>query len=297
MNDLTFSSVPDSVYSSSSLFSWRRCKAYALNFCADNSKKLWLSVGGIFLVTLIFMIFILYLDGLRTYNYYAEYSSLGYTADSFHDSSMMIFKICLVGIMALAGSMMFGSLSSKSKRLYSLEIPASQFEKFITWLFIFLPLTIVASWVCFYVADIIRVIWVKSFTPYGDAAHILSFSHVIVPFDFEFSIDRINSLIVFYSSCLIINALFALGGIIFHKMSILKTGLSLSILGCVIIVIAVIGYQAFFPGDSGIFVEMDSYGHINQIRLGIVFFSVIISGLIYYLAYYRMKESEIISRW
>ncbi|MDE6236118.1 MAG: hypothetical protein K2M56_10255 [Muribaculaceae bacterium] len=285
--------IPASVYSEASpTFSPARCLAYARLYLNANRKLLLLTLSQIFMVSFIFFIFNFYVSGTSIYSY----GDMSVTNDFLWRSETSIMVFLFMVIMMISGSMMYGAVSAKRDRLYSLQIPASQFEKFLTWLIIYLPLTLVSCWVCFYAADVLRVIWIKLFTPFGDFARVIPLKHVL-----SFETGAINnpestfSVVTIFSFGLLLNSIFALGGIFFHRLSFLKTLICGFILFMICMLMFYLGITVFFDG------HMESANEIStrQYSLSVLFASVMtaISAFCYWLSYKRLKEEEIITRW
>lgn len=282
-------------------FSFKRFASYLNLYMTANKRKLLLGILQVFIFTFIFMLLLLYSDGIKEYEYNVEYQvHLSY--DPFWSSNIPFIPFTLCVFMAFAGSWMFSSMSSKSRRLNTIEIPALQSEKFLAWWCLYLPLAFLLIFAGIWVAEILRVIWVKIFTPYGNQAHILSLDcllRFISPRDkYTDSMYLEASAVAFciYSLVVACNALFSLGSIVFHKLNFLKTVISGFVLMALYVLFFLMGSAIFFGSDS-MTAAVNGFDDPNLFFYlfgGIVF---VVSTFVYILAYCRYREEEIINRW
>lgn len=287
----------DAVASESKSFDLRRFAAYFRLYLASNSRKILLAAGMVFMVTFIFQIFSLYSIG------YVAYAQSGVTGSGSFDvmwsPSTNIMTFLMVVFATMSGSMLFSAVASRDTRLRTYELPASQFEKFMTWWIIYVPVFFLVTFVGFYLSDICRTLYTKAFTPFGDMAHIMSLKtlftqHVCVPGQ-AMSNDSVFSICMSYYSIVTLNALFALGGIFFRRLGYLKT---LAFLFAFIMLFGILfnaGVQAFFESGAHLTGRFDGDAIFSTYLFGSV--TVVICWFLYTLGYARFKESEIVDRW
>lgn len=288
-------SIPEvkSVATDAVHFAPGRFSAYFRLYSFINLRQFLLTLSSIFIITFLFFILNFYTNS--AYQYGSNPPSPDFDFAWRAECSMMTFIITVVAM--LAGGRIFELISSRSRRIGTLEIPATQLEKFLTWMCVYLPIIIVASLFCFWFADMARVLWIKSFTSYGDYAHIIPLKNVLALtmalsdggktlFDITFT----------YSNIVCLHSIFTLGGILFTRLSFLKTLFSLFIISTLMGVMALVGYHLFFPGgETGVRIDPD----INDISTSVIYNSITLAVALYLyiLSFLRLKETEIIDRW
>lgn len=294
--------IPDNQF-----FSAKRWKRYVRLYLTENGRQLLLLLGVMLIATIIFLIFGIYSSFLSEYAYLSETGML----DSLHDKDLAWNVECqimafTIGVFSMiAGTLMFKSFSTKASRHSVLLIPASAFEKFITWLIIYLPLFIIASWACFFIGDLVRVIWTKLFTDYGALAKMIPLSDILSlhaqPFAYSYEIETpfaetFFDITLTYCFLVTIHACYALGSSFFHKMAFLKTSIAGFVISVVLSLTSFFGTKVFFPGDNFVGVNPEE-GITTATSIWCMSITFIICTGFYILSYYRMKESEIIDRW
>lgn len=287
--------------SSASGFSFGRFAAYFRLYVMANRRKLLLAMGQIFIITFIFYIFNLYFGGRDHYATIAEMGGIK-DFDPMWSSCNSIMLMLAFVISALAGSWMYSSVSSKHTRLMTFEIPAAQSEKFLTWWIIYVPLFIVALFVCYYLADVMRVLWVMVGTDYGDQAHIMPIGDLL-RFTYPDPINTVPQLenqglllVSLYGWLIMLNAVFSLGSIFFHKLGFLKTMAFLFVAMIVFGIISQLGFSVFFSGDNiDLTSRLDSDSPSKIWIVGTTL--AVLSAYIYWLGYARYKDTEIVNRW
>lgn len=286
---------------SSAGFSFGRFAAYFRLYVMANKRKLLLAVSQILIITFILFIFGLYTGGTESYETIATMGG-AQGIDPMWGSCNMIMVLISFVVAALAGSWMYSSVSAKHTRLMTFEIPAAQSEKFLTWWLIYVPGFFIAMFLCFYLADVLRVLWIMAGTDYGDYAHIipigsmLTFSYPSPTDSFSQNAAQTLLIVMSYGVLFNLNALFSLGNIFFHKLSFLKTSACLFVLMIVFSIITQIGFKVFFPGDN---IELTQRISEDSAGAPWVFGTIFaIMGLFFYwLGYARYKETEIVNRW
>lgn len=299
------------VLTMSNAFSFKRFVSYFNLYITANRRRLLLSAVQIFIFTFILILLFLYTQGINSYEEYQsqrldqpldmstdyeyEFATLQVT-DPFWTMEIpgMVFLSFI--FMMFSGSWMFRSMIDKKDRLNTIEIPATQGEKILVWWCLSLPVALITLLVGFWLADLIRVLWVKVFTPYGNFAHPLPVVNIL-----KLSLPALDNAdapgltgswaCVIYSLLAITNALFALGSILFHRMNFLKTMIAGFLLFGVFSVLFIIGRISFFGNIDLITIK-------ETINLSIFGGSIFaIAFLIYLFTYFRLKEEDIINKW
>lgn len=272
---------------------------YPKLFLVTNARKLLMMLGITYIFTTILLVFNLY----ATERYFYEErhpvnSLLDSTRDLLWSSECEIMTFIAFVVTIIAGSMMFGALTDRRSRLNTLEVPASQRDKFLTWFIVYLPLNIVSLWICFYLAQITRVCWTLLFTDFGSYAHIIPFHRVILlQGDFILHLSDLYEVLPTYGVMIFINSLFALGGVFFPKLSFLKTAIFSSIISSILGLAALLGHFTFFGLNANTEVRfqfLNSFQERDYMITGCLLFGALCC---YLLSYYRFKQTEIIDRW
>lgn len=289
----------NSVYSNNSFFSLNRFGAYFKYYIASNAKKLLLCAGIVLVATFAMQLLIFYAEA--NYSYTDSYSVImdptaHPVTDNLWSTRCGLYQFLMMFIMIIAGSMMFSEMAQRPNRLMTLELPASQCEKFLTWFGIYLPAALVITWSCFWLVDAMLVGWGCLFTPFGPKMKILNPLQIITfSKSWDGDTNSIVTLTSYYSIMAIINSLFALGSIFFHRLALLKTSIALFIFGCLTSVTGFISITLFRPNPADQIVNFDENPINEAILIAVV--STIVCILIYWLCYARLKQEEVIARW
>lgn len=295
-------------------FSFIRFKSYFTLYVIANRRKLMLGSLQIFIFTFLLTLFFLFTGGFESYRITAEYmnqhgisgieSASDLTvqeavADPFWATESIIIILMAFIFIAYAGSLMFSSMINKKDRLSTIETPASQGEKFLVWWSIYLPLALVMILFGFWLADMIRVLWVSVFTSYGKFAHPYPFVNILslsAPHEYLASDTSNGITFVIYSSLALCNAVFALGSIFFHRLNFLKTVVSLFVMLVVFAILFSFGKTLLLGDNYGVLTSRFSFSSTsNAFVAGSIIF--LIAFMIYMFAYFRYREEEIICRW
>ncbi len=280
----------ESVFSLSPHFAANRFAAYFKLFSATNYRNFLLSAASIIIISFLFFIFNFYTSA------HAYYQSDTITDYIWHsECSLMTFILAV--LMMVGGSRCFNAISSRQDRASLLEIPASHIEKFLTWICFYLPILIATSLFCFYIADIMRVVWVKVFTDYGSYAKVIPFSNVLaLTTKVSSRPEKVFEIVSTYCNLLLLNAIFTLGSSLFTRLAFIKTIFSLSVIGLLLIIAAYLGYNVFI---SGHYVQTIFDPSISETSTTLVYAgsTILISLYLYYISYMRLKESEIVTGW
>lgn len=291
----------NSAASGNKIFALPRFMAYFRLYTKSNSRKLLLSAGLIFIAT--FSIFLLnfYFISDDRYETLADTPVPGFEGyDLMWSGCNMIISFVFVLFASMAGSMMYSSVASRRQRLVTLQIPATQLEKFLTWWIICVPVFIICSFAAFYLAEILRVLWIKMFSAYGSQAHIMPLKYMFAMQSTDpvshasFTNTDLFLTGLTYGFVLLTNALFSLGSIVFHKMSYLKTFITLFIWTIVCGILINVGYIVLFHADP-----VTSAIDTNKLSATIwsAAIQLAICAYFYWLGYRRYKETNVIDRW
>ena len=272
----------------------RRFRSYFTLYMRSERRKLLLGASLFFIFPFLFILFLYYTEnGMYRWSEYENF-------DPFWNIESGVFIIFIFLFMAVSGSWMFQVYTGKRKRLGCIELPASQWEKFLTWWIVCVPLCLVAIFISFWFVDVLRVLWIKAFTPYGDKAMLYPLKNLLSlvekPYPIGYSWTLPGNLVgLVYSLLIATNAIFALGSVLFHKLSFLKTIGSIFVLIVVYSIIFMSGSSSFF--STGVAQLSSRY---DMEPTGNLIFAMIVAAVslcIYGFCYARMKEEDIIDRW
>ncbi len=287
-------SVPTGgVYSKASFLSLKRFGAYFKYYTESNAKKLLMSSVIILVAAFAIELMMFYSQAVSAY----QTTAIPSASDPLWSSRCELYRIVFMLVMIIAGSKTFSEIARRSDRLRTLELPASQFEKLSTWIVVYLPLTIMVSWICFWLADMLLVLWAHLFTPFGDKIQLLGFSQIMATSSSKISTpSEVLELTGFYSSAVIFNSIYALGSILFHRLAFLKTSIALFILGSILAVSVYIGVTIFEPhGVPNEILDLPGNEYLSSVKAACT--TVVVCGLIYWFCYARLRQEEIIERW
>lgn len=271
-------------------FDYKRFSMFFKRFIGENGRRLLLAAIGMTVAMII--INLLELLVLR----WQIITSTSLPREFGWSVNVSIFSFLLPFFATISGSLMFSSMDTRGKRLTEIEVPASQFEKYLTFLIIYLPCFIIISFISFYIGESVRVIILKCFTSVGKEIQILTPGRLL-SFNANGSMDKSDILqsISIYGTVISGQSLYALGSIVFHRYSYLKTLCALFVIQTVTVIVCWCSMMLFFPhGNTELrFNDMD-YSSLGWM-LAIIF--LVVSVGLQWLAYARFKESEYISRW
>lgn len=194
----------------------------------------------------------------------------------------------------LGASVMFSSMSNKSSRLSTLVLPASSLEKFLTYFLVYIVGTAIVFCISVFLADLLRVAWISLFTPYGSEASLCPLNYWLFhdrnPSDSDYCVFS-----VIFSMFVTLQALFALGSILWKKLSFIKTTGALFAINMVISMSVMWMITHFFPyGFMSSDLEPET-SVATAVKIGLA--GIAVAALIYWLTYARFREDEIIDRW
>lgn len=200
-------------------------------------------------------------------------------------------KVLFTVFGCIAGSMMFGGMSTPRQRLSVLMTPASALEKYAARWVTYVIGYILAFVILFVAADVLNYVIFRVFVHSDN--FIPAFLGTLRPECYDGFYWGI-----FGGIYLIFTSLFALGSILWPRKALLKTFFTLAV---IVIVYWMIAYwtisivPAAASGGGYIISNVQvTAAHINNIAFT---GALVMAILLYVLTYYRFKESEIIDRW
>lgn len=265
-------------------FCTQRFGAYFKAYLASNRRTLLLSMLSIPVVFLIFG------------------ACLGYDADprmagdSFDyawraQSSLALIALYLFG--AASASKFYSAMGSKEKRLSTMLVPASQLEKFLTYFILYIVAFYVVFYISFFIGDRFRVLCAHIFTPNGAYAESLPLRDIFIFLPFK----SVLANTIIYSSVIAIQALFALGSILWMKNSFLKSLIAYFVISSVAGVLTLCSANIFFHNAFTVPRRLIPIHTESGAAWTVGIISAIITILLYWLTYRRSRETEIVSRW
>lgn len=233
-----------------------------------------LLVAGIILVIFLAMVFL-------DWEYYSSPHIYMMNGESHADDrSRVTLAMLFAGGAYLFGTVsasFFGArLSTKEQRLESVMFPASTFEKFLVrWIVSVLFFVLAYPLVC-YAIEIVSLalfssvagsgLWLRPINIIGYLLHVKAY--VICPF-------------------LILQSLFMLGGILWHRHAYGKTFVSLALIVLICAVIVTVCLQ----NHEGAY-----YGY-DYCRRWLIGSTIVIVPVSYALAYFRLREMDVEDHW
>lgn len=273
------------------VFSPGRCGRYLALTWRQEGRTLSLSALLIFVLTVALYLF-------RAYNT-DNYTSRVYPYDPMWEGNIMNFMLILYPLSTLAASMFFTAFNGKSRRLTTLTLPVSAFEKFLVWFLIYFVGFFVFMFVQEMVADAIRVGFVRAYYDVGDKASILPLGQLLTfrPFDLseEMNSEAAYLVMTVYGTLLGLYTVFMLGSIFAPKRSWLKTAVFLWLYSMVI-GWAFFGGLMLFVGSGSFDIPIESELTSDKV---LIYLALEIAGTaaMFWLAYARMRETDSVIRW
>lgn len=206
--------------------------------------------------------------------------------DPMLSTEVSLFTIALFIMIVYAASKMFADMGRPSRRLTALMLPASSLEKFVARWIIAMPVTIVGCLACFWMVDLLRVLFVKVFVE-GEAPVVMLWSAWPM-----FNRYEVQAFIIF---TLLAQAFFTLGAIIWPKGSMGRTFLALFVIGIGIMMWG--GFLWSTLCDNGMNYDVEWIPEIFD-SMGFLWTAVGVTvAVCYTVAYMRLREIELIQRW
>ncbi len=271
-------------------FSIHRMILYIRQHLAVHGTKLLFAIGLIFGAYLAVVLF----DSLTS-----QYRYINATLDG---KDIQWQGICNVFIAAMfivscvAGSMFYVAYGSDRSRLQTLTIPVKQIEQFCAYFIIYIVGSFVIVSLYGVVIDWLRVAALKLFTPFGEYAHPVPLSTLFAIGEEPLNADTMKYLIVWWGFIFLFQSVFVVGSIYIPRNSFLITGCVLWGISMITGILGYLGTKVFYgsaPTQLRVF-EYDTTPQTIAIKV-LVFLIPIL--FLYWLSYYRMKQTEVTNRW
>lgn len=272
-------------------FDFRRFSLLVGKHWADNRKKYMLSIVAFMSLILIWYVFIMLTDpldplaeGLQHVTYY--------------------FSLFLVG--PFYASQFFKDLSSRSKGINYLMVPASTLEKTLCSIFYVVILFVVVFTVAFYLVNIITVGLANLIHPdYSGVARNGIVHKAHISNIFRIPGNPRNLAQYFFLLFFAVQSVAFLGSIYFPKYSYIKTAISITIV-CLVIALVGFYFTSFFMPRGG-FNELSTYrvfsedGNETRVIQLPAWIGKVLKFLFFYAfppifwvtTYFRLKEKEV----
>ena len=272
-------------------FDFRRFSLLVGKHWADNRKKYMLSIVAFMSLILIWYVFIMLTDpldplaeGLQHVTYY--------------------FSLFLVG--PFYASQFFKDLSSRSKGINYLMVPASTLEKTLCSIFYVVILFVIVFTVAFYLVNIITVGLANLIHPdYSGVARNGIVHKAHISNIFRIPGNPRNMAQYFFLLFFAVQSVAFLGSIYFPKYSYIKTAISITIV-CLVIALVGFYFTSFFMPRGG-FNELSTYrvfsedGNETRVIQLPAWIGKVLKFLFFYAfppifwvtTYFRLKEKEV----
>jgi hypothetical protein len=245
---------------------------------------------------------ITFINSAQTFNYY----KYGNHQDAlFHNKNLLSF----LSIMFMVAGIWFAStfanlMNSKLKRISYLVSPASNLEKYLTRWIITTIGFIVVFFVAFWIADALRVA-IASFRFPGADIKFLDITKLInsenEPVYEKYVVPK-SVFMILLSNYFLLQSTFLLGSTFWEKASFIKTFSFLAAIIAVFILICRWTILLFYGGELEGYLNVWNSFEIDQIMseqqalLIAVIFMAVFTVIFWVLAFFRIRESEIINR-
>lgn len=203
----------------------------------------------------------------------------------------VVFVIGLFLFGALGASIFMENMTTAPARLTSLMLPATYLEKYMSRFVICIIGTTVAYLISYELADCIRVIFVNYLSP---ATHVRAVAMPIWEMtDFSDGVKSTSLMMLcFYIS---MQSTFVLGSTFWAKNSFVKTFAACLVLQFALSMICSSIAEHMIMGKS-VYFDKKIFEYEGMLAWGLLIMSVICAIFQYVVAYYRIKEAEIIDR-
>lgn len=212
--------------------------------------------------------------------YKGNYPYLSPDKDPMWSTEYAIFVGMFFLIMIISASAMFSDFGNKASRLDALMLPASSLEKYLTRWIIYVPLTALVCFLAFELIDVVRYIVVVAKYGSGEYLHLVGM-RIFTEVFFAYLMP-----VMFFNMFV---AVFALGAIVWPRLSVVKT------FGVVCLL------QTVYSWWTIIFASLILTGYyrynddIMEVVINVAL--LVVTLAIYVIAYYRLKEIELVQRW
>ncbi len=270
-------------------FSFMRFSALMRKYILENWKKLLMYVT-IIAGTLIIMSIIIAGNHFSYYGLCLQNPSYEFPlADTTTNSmiSSFVFWFFIFGF--ISASMTMTSMKNKTGRISTLMTPATQLEKYIVRVTIYIIGFTVIYILCCVLADLARYAFTVLLHPeYSGLIRLFCLSDIS-------SCNDDSSITVMAYIFVITQSFYVLGSSIWAKNSFIKTFIALVILNLIFTTVGAISFKLLLESIGK--VDFDPESKYEQYEYVIKYvIPAIILVINYTLAYYRFKEAEIINR-
>lgn len=287
------------------IFSPKRFGEYFTLYGSVNWKTFTLRTLIIFAVLIFYSTFIPYITDtyIISPNNHAQISEARNT-DMFWSREVNFVSFIFFIVSIVWSSYMFSAMLTKSNRISTLTIPASSFEKFITYFIYYIVAVYIIFFIAVYVADFARILSthlyhhddvcikplpLDSFINHGNEIGDFSPKYAIEKEGFASFLNAVS-----YGSLFLSQAFMALISCISPKNSFMK-GLGIAF---ILFVLSIICFSSGVVWFGDIFeTKPDINTNINSVAI-FTWCAFYISAIgLFILSYFRFKENEIINRW
>lgn len=217
-------------------------------------------------------------------SYDPHIKSHGVPTDRAINDTIIFFMFAFPITMALGASFAFESMASKRKKIAFLMTPATTLEKYITQFVIYTFGIAVLFFVSCFIAELVRYLVFSAIYPGYGIIQMISVDDIL-----DFIRHRPMPIFTYLMGTTLASALFFLGSAIWPRLSFIKTFgvLSAIFFSNLFLGMAIYSFPCIFESALG---EEDLiFNFVNSTF-------IIISIFCFTMAYFRLRESEIIQR-
>ena len=261
--------------------------------CALISRQ-WISVGRIYLMSLIIMAGILIaFYGFYFARYFDEVQSGNHVGQYLLNFRVPLFFILGLFFITVVSSSYFSDLGQKTKAIFELMMPVSSLEKFLASIFYTVIVSLCAYFLLFFLVDLAFVSYLRSTGSSIVTIEVESGGKVVIDnWMYFFKLEKWEFLHYFYFFPFLLNALFLLGSIAYQNFQYIKTAITMIIYVAIWIITFI--YVMKLRTDNTINLDNGNYFddkvHVLQLVLAIgIFLTLFFWGL----AFLRLKEKEV----
>ncbi len=205
------------------------------------------------------------------------------------EGETILFTIFAEFISCIVSSMAFANMKTKEERIFSLMVPASVEVKFLTrWLAI-VPLLFGLLLAAFYIGDLARIAAFYFTSP--DPMNFPNYLSVFNPWIEYYPRKEMlgGSLCSFlFTTYFFTQAFYFFGAVLWPKLSFIKTFAVLYVLQAI--------FGLFFLWIPKVVSFSLSYEGAGNLLRGSVVILIVLTLLIYYLTYLRLRKSQVVNK-
>ena len=286
--------MQDNTQISTTSFDTDRWLKYFGLYVSTNRTQLILSSAVMLAVMLIFTTLIFPIS-LPQYAMKDGYST--YAIRAINGYSYALYYFVMFTGLVLSASFMFSSVHGKDKAFNTLVVPATQLEKWLT----FLAIYIIGFWVVFAISMCLTEgyrLFVTAISGYDTthAARFLSPVSLLTNMhdDNPDACAFIYSLAISFT--LLLQGCYALGSIYFRRFSFVVTSLVLGAMSFLVPMIITVSYMVFF-GNNATESRFEWLNDRHNMSWVVSTAGTVIIAAMYMLGYRRYRKTEIINKW